>query len=74
MEADAASAGGVRCTEADDGAGKQDRCEKGLHVSSVGLGRIAAPDHDLKLCDSTTLNIRTMSNISEPREDDLNAE
>jgi len=71
METGAASAGGVRCTKADDGAGKQDRCEKGLHVSSVVLGRIAAR---FKLCDSKTWNIRTMSNVRDPKANDLNAE
>jgi hypothetical protein len=44
MEAGTASTGGVRCTKAGDRAGKQDCCEKGLHVSSVLLGHIAAPD------------------------------
>jgi hypothetical protein len=43
MEAGAASAGGVGGAEARDCAGNQNCCEKGLHVSSVLLGRAAAP-------------------------------
>jgi hypothetical protein len=39
MEAGAASAGGIGGTEARECAGNQNCCEKGLHVSSVLLGR-----------------------------------
>jgi hypothetical protein len=46
MKAGAASAGGIRGAKACDCAGNQNCCEKGLHVSSVLLGRTAAPDHD----------------------------
>jgi hypothetical protein len=46
MEAGAASAGGIRDAKTRERAGNQNCCEKGLHVSSVLLGRTAAPDHD----------------------------
>jgi hypothetical protein len=43
MEAGAATAGGIRGTKARERAGDQNCCEKRLHVSSVLLGRTAAP-------------------------------
>jgi hypothetical protein len=46
METNAASARGVRRAKACERDGKQNCCEKGLHVSSIVLGRTAAPDHD----------------------------
>jgi hypothetical protein len=45
MVAKAASARGVRRAKARERDGKQNCREKGLHVSSVVLGRTAAPDH-----------------------------
>src|SRR6266404_1954505 len=46
MEAEAASARGVRRAKARERDGKQNGRKKGLHVSSIVLGRTAAPDHD----------------------------
>jgi hypothetical protein len=46
MEAGTASARGIRGAKTRERAGKQNCCEKSLHVSSVLLGRTAAPDHD----------------------------
>jgi hypothetical protein len=46
VEAGAASARGVRRAKARERDGKQNCREKGLHVSSIVLGRTAAPDHD----------------------------
>jgi hypothetical protein len=45
MEAGAATAGGIGGAEARECTGNQNCCEKGLHVSSVLLGRTAALDH-----------------------------
>jgi hypothetical protein len=74
MEAGAASARGVRCAKARERAGKQNCCEKGLHISFGVLWRSAAADHDFKWCDSTTSNSGSASNIAEPNDGDLNAE
>jgi hypothetical protein len=49
MEAGAASARGVRRAKARERDGEQNCCKKGLHVSSVVLGRTAAPNHDAML-------------------------
>jgi hypothetical protein len=46
MEAGAATARGIRGAKTRERAGNQNCCEKGLHVSSVLLGRDAAPDND----------------------------
>jgi hypothetical protein len=46
MVAEAASARGVRRAKARERDGEQNCCKKGLHVSSVVLGRTAAPNHD----------------------------
>jgi hypothetical protein len=46
MEAGPAAAGSIGGAKTRERAGNQNCCEKGLHVSSVLLGRTAAPDHD----------------------------
>jgi hypothetical protein len=50
MVAEAASARGVRRAKACERDGKQNCREKGLHVSSIVLGRTAAPNHDAMFC------------------------
>jgi hypothetical protein len=75
MEAGAASARGVRGAKTRQRAGKQNCCEKSLHVSSVSLGRTAAPDHDSNrvIRQRRKAATRTAS-MREPDDRDLHAE
>jgi hypothetical protein len=72
MIAGAASARGVRRAKARDRAGEQNCCKKGLHVSSVVLGRTAAPNHDAILRFDKVEYLQT-SNAAEPSDGHLNA-